>query len=105
MKIIDHLKKSVYPLISYLYYGTSIPMLKMTDEQIIRVNMRRYKRLMGYQFDIHNPHTFTEKVQWYKFFYSHPNMHAITDKVRFKQFIYSKLGGVRQSRYMVIGIT
>lgn len=45
----------------------------------------------GYPLDLENPKTFTEKIQWYKTYYQHPDLHRIVDKVEFKNWIQEKL--------------
>ena len=72
--------------------GTFKPMYKWPDSKLIRANMRHYKHRMGYSFDIKKPRTFTEKIQWYKFFYDNPLCSYIVDKVTFKNYIEEKLG-------------
>lgn len=62
------------------------------DEQLINGVMNCYKRHMGYSFDINKPILFTEKLQWYKCFYQHPDMERITDKYLFKAYIKEKIG-------------
>ena len=39
---------------------------KWSEEKLIKGVMRGYKANHGYEFDIHNPMMFTEKIQWYK---------------------------------------
>jgi len=41
----------------------------------------------GYPLDVDNPKIFTEKIQWYKTYYRHPDLHRIIDKVEFKQWV------------------
>ncbi len=72
--------------------GTFKPMYKWPDSKLIRADMRHYKHRMGYSFDIKKPRTFTEKIQWYKFFYDNPLCPYIVDKVTFKNYIEEKLG-------------
>lgn len=79
-------------LIRFLAHGTLKTMDKWDAEKLIRTNMRYYKKKMGYNFDINKPKTFTEKIQWYKFFYHNPLCPYIVDKVTFKTFINEKLG-------------
>ena len=55
-------------------------------------NMRQYKRLVGYEFDLNEPRTFTEKIQWYKSRFCIPDMNRYVDKVLFKELIAEKLG-------------
>ena len=54
--------------------------------------MERYEEVFGYKFDINNPQTFTEKIQWYKFFYKNNDLKRIVDKHDFKEYIKEKLG-------------
>ena len=61
-------------------------------EKAIAGDMKSYKRHMGYTFDINNPILFTEKLQWYKFFYHRDDFSQITDKFLFKQYISQQLG-------------
>ena len=48
--------------------------------------MELYNRKMGYEFDLHRPVLFTEKLQWYKLFYDRPDLTEIVDKYLFKGF-------------------
>ena len=59
-------------------------------EKAIAGDMACYKRHMGYSFDINNPVMFTEKLQWYKYFYHRDDFGQITDKYRFKGYIKEK---------------
>lgn len=63
-----------------------------SDDQLVKGVMNCYKRHMGYEFDIKNPILFTEKLQWYKCFYQHPDMGRITDKYLFKHYIREIIG-------------
>lgn len=83
-----HIDKLLYAIQN----GTFQPMYKWTDEKLLRANMRHYKHRMGYGFDIQSPRLFTEKVQWYKFFYDNPLLPYIVDKLTFKQYIEEELG-------------
>lgn len=56
-------------------------------------NMQLYKLRQGYTFDINNPRTFTEKVQWYKQRFTCPDLVRYVDKYLFKELIAEKLGG------------
>lgn len=56
-------------------------------------NMQLYKQKQGYTFDINNPRTFTEKVQWYKTRFIRPDLVRYVDKYLFKELIAEKLGG------------
>jgi hypothetical protein len=63
------------------------------QEKFINGVMDCYERRVGYRFDINNPVTFNEKLQWYKVFYQRDDFGYITDKVTFKEYIKNKLGG------------
>ena len=70
-----------------------MPLVKDWElKDTIDLNMFVYKLNHGYSFDIHNPQTFTEKIQWYKFFYQRDDFAQVTDKVLFKDYIYRRLG-------------
>lgn len=65
---------------------------KWSQDHLASGVMKCYKRHMGYSFDINNPKSFTEKLQWYKVFYHHPNVENITDKYLFKRYIKEHVG-------------
>lgn len=65
---------------------------KWPEEKFIKGVMDCFERRMGYTFDIHNPVTFNEKLQWYKVFYKRDDFSKITDKVSFKDYIKERLG-------------
>ena len=46
----------------------------------------------GRMFDLENPTTFTEKLQWMKLYYKHPNLLRCVDKYEFKEYVAEKLG-------------
>jgi len=51
-----------------------------------------YKTKMGKELDLENPETFTEKIQWMKLYYAHPDLQRCVDKYGFKQYVQEKLG-------------
>lgn len=70
-----------------------LPLVKEWDLQdVIDLDMFVFKMNHGYSFDIHNPKTFSEKIQWYKFFYQREDIIQMTDKVLFKNYIARTLG-------------
>lgn len=73
-------------------YGTSAPMYEWPLEKLVEEDMKFYEQCHGYRFDIKHPVLFTEKIQWYKFFFTHPDINIVTDKVKFKSYITEKLG-------------
>ena len=76
----------IVPIYQYFKYGQWGSMDKWPEEALIKADMMYYKQTLRYKFDLNNPVTFTEKIQWYKFFYEHPDINRITDKVRFKEY-------------------
>lgn len=46
---------------------------------------------MGYELDLENPRTFSEKIQWIKLFYRDPQMSRCADKVTFKDSTFQLL--------------
>ena len=54
--------------------------------------MELYRLKMGYDFDLSNPVTFTEKVQWYKIYYDNGYLEKVVDKAFLKDYIKEKLG-------------
>jgi len=46
----------------------------------------------GRMLDLENPTTFTEKLQWMKLYYKHPNLLRCVDKYEFKEYVAEKLG-------------
>lgn len=88
----EHLLK-VWNLFPYQFRNAVIkPVYKWPREKLLEYNNDVYKRLIGHELDIDNPKSFTEKLQWYKFRYTHPDLKRIVDKCGFKEFIKEKLG-------------
>lgn len=53
---------------------------------------RFYKKIRKNKLDLKNPDNFTEKLQWMKLYYSHPDLQRCVDKYTFKQYVKEKLG-------------
>ncbi len=51
-----------------------------------------YRKKLGRELDISNPKSFSEKIQWYKLYYDHPDLSRCVDKVEAKKYITDKLG-------------
>lgn len=68
------------------------PRYKQPQDKLIKENLYYYKKNGGKDMDIYNPKTFTEKLQWYKFFYKKKGLDHIVDKYLFKSYIKEKLG-------------
>ena len=95
ISLTDTIKKKapwLLPFLMYVRNGTTKTMDKWPVEKLIKANQRHYKHRMGYSFDIRKPELFTEKIQWYKFFYERDDFAQIVDKVLFKQYVVDKLG-------------
>lgn len=94
MKIEQFVKNSPFwsSIYRLLRYGRCDTMDKWPSKTLKKANMTHFKKVMGYNFDLYNPVTFSEKIQWYKLFFKHPDVHRITDKVTFKDYIEEKLG-------------
>ena len=95
ISLTDTIKKKAPWLVPFLMYvrnGTTKTMDKWPVEKLIKANQRHYKHRMGYSFDIRKPELFTEKIQWYKFFYERDDFAQIVDKVLFKKYVADKLG-------------
>lgn len=96
MSIVELIKKHTPGLVPFLMgvrNGTFKTMDKWPQRKLIKANQRFYKKVNGYDFDINNPVLFTEKIQWYKFFYERSDFSSITDKVMFKDYIRKRLVG------------
>lgn len=63
-----------------------------SNEKILKYALKYYKISIGKKCNIFNPVLFTEKIQWYTFFYNNPICPYIVDKVTFKSYIEEKLG-------------
>lgn len=55
-------------------------------------NMQLYKYKVGHSFDLNNPVTFPEKLQWYKTRFNMPDQVRYVDKYLFKGLVEEKLG-------------
>lgn len=47
---------------------------------------------MGLQLNLDKPKMFTEKIQWMKLYYTHPDMKRCVDKIDFKDYVREKIG-------------
>ena len=82
------LTRILYPLLQKLR-GTKS---KWPVSKLVKGNMDLYESRHGYRFDINNPVTFTEKLQWYKIYYDNGHLEKVVDKAFFKDYIKEKLG-------------
>ncbi len=51
-----------------------------------------FKKKKGYELNLDDPQTYTEKLQWYKLYYHNPEIVRCIDKVEAKKYIAEKLG-------------
>lgn len=63
--------------------------LKQRESRLKKIWFER----KGYELDLINPKTFTEKIQWYKLYYDNPKIGYIVDKHTFKDYIKEKIDG------------
>ena len=68
------------------------PKSKWPRKLLIKKLMIGYRNSMGEDFDLSNPRTFTQKIQWYKIFFRREGLVRIVDKVFFKEYVAEKLG-------------
>lgn len=99
MSLVSNVKKyveknhpGILPYLLMIQRRRIRPICDWSEGELVAGVMNCYQRHMGYRFDIHKPQSFTEKLQWYKVFYHHPNVECITDKFLFKQYIKEQLG-------------
>lgn len=76
------LTRILYPLLQKLR-GTKS---KWPVSKLVKGNMDLYESRHGYRFDINNPVTFTEKLQWYKIYYDNGHLEKVVDKAFFKDY-------------------
>lgn len=86
--MINRIKRLLHPIIRKIRGSINT----WPEEKRINGVMNLYETKMGYRFDINNPVTFTEKIQWYKVFYDNGILEHIVDKALFKEYIMNVLG-------------
>lgn len=80
-------------VIDWITYHWMLDYRTLPLEKRVELMMNRYEEKFGYRFDIKNPKTYTEKIQWYKAFYTGDgHLDRIVDKHLFKQYVSEKLG-------------
>lgn len=62
---------------------------RMSDERYLKL---MFRDRMGYWFDLKNPKTFNEKLQWLKLYNRKPEYTAMVDKYEAKKYVAEKLG-------------
>ena len=76
-------------------YKQKIDYRQMSQDDLIKALMDKYEKEMGYRMDINHPVTYTEKVQWYKIFFTKKDgkdLINVVDKYLFKDYIREQLG-------------
>lgn len=69
------------------------PELQYVDEQKRALLLKDfYKTKMGQELNLEHPILFTEKLQWIKLYYDHPDMRRCVDKIDFKDYVREKIG-------------
>lgn len=53
---------------------------------------KKFKLKMGYDLNLENPQTFSEKIQWMKLHYRNPLMTTCADKFLVRKYVINKLG-------------
>ena len=80
-------------LSKWVYLHKNKPMImNWSDKEREKALAAKYKREMGREVDFNNPRLFTEKLQWYKLYFDHPDLSRIVCKYEFKSYIKEKLG-------------
>ena len=83
----------LFKLAYRVYFGTLFKRFdQFSQERLKRADMKLFKMHMGYSFDLNNPKTFCEKIQWYAFNWHYEEIVRATDKVLFKDYIEQRLG-------------
>jgi len=91
MDIKQLLKK--IPLFDKIVYNRIIDLRSLSMEEKVERLMKKYESKMGYRMDINHPKTYTEKLQWYKLYYTGDgHLDRIVDKYLMKQYIREKIG-------------
>ncbi|MCL2247759.1 MAG: glycosyltransferase [Oscillospiraceae bacterium] len=96
MNIIE-LKKNIRKLPGVLYWYRKIRYAYMkritsTEEDIIEVLCRRYKKVFGKPLNLSNPQTFNEKMSWSMIFDHDPLRSMLADKYLVRDFIRERIG-------------
>ena len=80
---------------SKLYYlshpslGIPVLLAKVSDRYAIE---QQWKKCMDYPLNLHDPKTFSEKLQWLKLHDRNPLYHKLVDKYEVKQWVTERIG-------------
>ena len=92
----DKFKKgcpTLYNIAYRLYFGNLFRRFdQFPQDRLKKADMKLFRMHMGYSFDLNNPKTFCEKIQWYAFNWHYEEIVKATDKVLFKDYIEQRLG-------------
>ena len=89
-----------YTLPLWIDRKTTPPLIRTLNHRLFHRNfpkrvkmvMRMYEIACGYSFDIQNPQTLNEKIQWLKLFHPDPLMTQCADKYRVRDYIRETIG-------------
>ena len=74
-------------------YNRKLDLRSLSVEERVERVMKRYETRMGYRMDMNHPKTYTEKIQWYKIFYTGDgHLDRIVDKYLMKEYVKEKIG-------------
>ena len=79
-------------LYNYLHLRRHPIPMNLTDKEREEGLTALYKEKTGRDLDFLDLKLFSEKLQWYKLYYGHPDLHRIVCKYEFKKYIEEKLG-------------
>lgn len=78
---------------SWLHYLMVQDVRKVPIKKRVKYLMDGYEKIMGYRMDIDNPKTYTEKMQWYKTYYTGDgHLDRVVDKYLMKEYVKEKIG-------------
>jgi len=60
-----------------------------SDEDFLKM---QFKNVFGYELDLENPQTFSEKLQWLKLYDRKPIYTTMVDKAAVKDYVAEKIG-------------
>ena len=84
---------NLFKVIYRLYFGNLFRRFdQFPEDKLKKADMKLFRLHMGYSFDLNNPKTFSEKIQWYAFNWHYEEIVKATDKVLFKEYIEQRLG-------------
>ncbi len=93
--IITRLSKYITDPCQRFMYNNKLGLYRNMDD--LRFYRRYYQLSMGKDFDLNNPVTYNEKIQWLKLYDRNPMYTKLVDKAAVKDIVASKIG----SNYIV----